>query len=139
MEIVIYVAHWRAGQAPVSLVASHTPDACWPGAGWEPVANTQPRAKLVTGGRTLPEAEHRIFSTGSRAQNVWFWHIYDGHSIAYRDPLSPIELLRIAWRYGFRRAGDQVFVRVSSNRPWSEVAGEPILTEFFSHTRTLGL
>ena len=33
-QVIIYIAYWSAGQAPVSLVASHTPDACWPGAGW---------------------------------------------------------------------------------------------------------
>lgn len=138
-EIIIYVAYWRAGQAPVSLVASHTPDACWPGAGWSQLANSTPRAPLPLAARTVADAEHRRFAAGNRPQFVWFWHLYDGRPITYQDPYSALALLQIAWRYGFRHSGDQLFVRVSSNRPWDEIAGEPILGEFFARTQVLGL
>ena len=138
-EIVIYVAYWRAGQAPVSLVASHTPDACWPGAGWNAVPTPDLRLPLTVDGRTLAPAEHRLFEADRQPQHVWFWHLYDGAPITYRDPYSPVELLRLAWHYGFRRSGDQMFVRVSSNRPWAQIAQEPLLAEFFGRTRSLGL
>lgn len=138
-EIILYLAYWRPGQASVSLVASHTPDACWPGSGWQTLTTPQPREHPVVAGRTLPTAEYRLFKSGDFPQFVWFWHLYDGRPIVYRDPYSAIELLRIAWRYGFRHNGDQLFVRVSSNRPLAEIAGEPLLAEFFSHTQALGL
>lgn len=139
VRIILYLAYWKPGQASVSLVASHTPDACWPGSGWTAQTIDQPRESLVVGARRLAEAEARYFTFGNDPQHVWFWHIYDGHPIAYRDPYSAIELLRIAWRYGFRHAGDQLFVRVSSNRPWADIAGEPLLADFFANTRALGL
>ncbi|HVU35543.1 MAG TPA: exosortase/archaeosortase family protein [Opitutaceae bacterium] len=138
-EIILYVAYWRAGQAPVSLVASHTPDACWPGSGWAPHATRTPRTTLSADNRLLPTAEYRQFTLGDFPQYVWFWHLYDGRPIAYEDPYSPVELLRIAWKYGFRHDGDQLFVRVSSNRTWSEIKHEPLLAEFFHRTRGLGL
>lgn len=139
VEIIIYVAFWPAGQAPVSLVASHTPDACWPGSGWESLPVRDPRMNLTAGPRSLPDAEHRLFQAGSRPQHVWFWHLYNGRPIAFQDPYSPRALLALALRYGFRRAGDQLFVRISSNRPWSEIAHEPPLAQFFAHTQPLGL
>ena len=120
---------------PVSLVASHSPDACWPGAGWTPRPTSEPRAVLATADRPLPEAEHRVFEAGTQPQHVWFWHIHDGQPIAYRDPYSAIELLRIAWKYGFRRDGDQLFARLSSNRPWSEIQDEPLIRDFFARVR----
>lgn len=138
-EIIIYVAYWRPGQASVSLVASHTPDACWPGSGWTAVPTGHDREQLTVARHTLPTAEHRLFQADSRPQHVWFWHLYDGKPITYRDPYSAIELLRIAWRYGFRREAPQLFVRVSSNRPWPQIANEPVLTEFFARMRPLGL
>lgn len=138
-ELVIYVAYWRAGQAPVSLVASHTPDACWPGSGWVARETPARRAHLVVSGRSLPEVEYRLFTFGDFPQHVWFWHIYDGRPLSYRDPYSAIELLRIAWCYGFRHDGDQLFVRVSANRPWSELAGEPLIADFFDRVQPLGL
>lgn len=140
-QIIIYLAHWRPGQASVSLVASHTPDACWPGSGWQLLAMppAQTRVSPVVAGRPLAPAESRQFKSGDYTEFVWFWHIYDGRPIAYRDPYSASELLRIAWRYGFRHDGDQLFVRVSSNRPWAEIVNEPLLAEFFAHTQALGL
>jgi hypothetical protein len=94
---------------------------------------------LVVGERAVADAEYRLFRSGDYPQHVWFWHLYDGRPIMYRDPYSPAELLRIAWRYGFRRDGDQVFVRFSSNRPWSQIANEPLVKELFGRLKTLGL
>jgi exosortase/archaeosortase family protein len=139
VEITLYVAYWRAGQAPVSLVASHTPDACWPGSGWVAVPAPEPQAHLTAADRTLPAAEHRIFRSAERPQHVWFWHLYNRRPIQYQDPYSPLALLELAVRYGFRHAGDQVFVRISSNRPWAEIASEPLLGDFFRRTQSLGL
>ena len=139
LQITLYAAYWRAGQAPVSHVASHTPDACWPGSGWEAVTPPPPSPPIRTDGRTLAPPEYRLFKSADFPQHVWFWHLYDGRPIAYRDPYSATELLRIAWKYGFRHDGDQLFVRVSSNVPWPVFAGEPLLAQFFAHTQPLGL
>ncbi len=138
-QLTVYLAYWRPGQAPVSLVASHTPDACWPGSGWTPAVPEQTRAALPISGYTLPEAEARLFKSGDFPQYVWFWHLYDGRPIAFRDPYSARALLAIAWHYGFTHDGDQLFVRVSSNRPWSAFAQEPLLREIFSRLQPLGL
>jgi exosortase len=139
VEIVIYLAYWRPGQASVSQVASHTPDACFPGTGWLPVAKPVLHERLPVADRTLAEAESRLFKFGEFPQHVWFWHLYDGRPITYESPYSPKALLEIAWRYGFRHDGDQLFVRVSSNVPWEAIAGEPPVVEFFANTRALGL
>jgi EpsI family protein len=138
-EVILYLAYWRPDQAPVSLVASHTPDACWPGAGWIPRPLPEARTALAMGDRTLPPAEARLFTSQRTRQYVWFWHLYDGRPILYQDPYSFRRLLAIAWRYGFRRGGDQLFVRVSSNRPWDDVAAEPFLGSFFARLRPFGL
>jgi len=138
-QITIYLAYWRAGQASVSLVSSHTPDACWPGSGWalEPLPQTQ--ARLTVSDRTLAPAEARLFKAGDYPQYVWFWHLYDGRPIAFQDPYSASALLKIAWQYGFTHEGDQLFVRISSNRPWSDFAQEPLLAEVFKRLQFLGL
>lgn len=138
-QITIYLAYWRPGQAPVSLVASHTPDACWPGSGWTAIRSANRRETLTLPSRTLAPAESRVFKNGQFPQHVWFWHLHNGHPIRYNDPYSPAELLNIALRYGFARDGDQLFVRISSNRPWSTLAHEPLLAEVFSRLQLLGL
>ncbi len=139
LQITVYIAYWAPGQASASLVATHTPDACWPGAGWEPVAMNPTRERLGTGGRETVEAEYRLFRSNGFPQYVWFWHLYDHQPVRYLDPLSPRNLLAIAVRYGFRHAGDQMFIRLSSNHPWVDIAHEPLVTEIFSHLQPLGL
>ena len=139
-QFTVYIAYWAPGQASVSRVASHTPDACWPGSGWaaQPVADAHEIPALP--GLSISAGEHRIFqnSTGF-AQHVWFWHIYDGHVISYRDPYSIPALFQIALHYGFRRPGEQFFVRLSSNRPWAELQHEPLVREILTNLTRVGL
>ena len=139
-QITLYVAYWRPGQAPVSLVASHTPDACWPGTGW--VLERAPDGRLEEPSidrRPIAGAESRYFTNQGFPQYVWFWHLYDGRPIPYQDPYSFRRLLSIAWRYGFRHSGDQLFVRVSSNRPWPSLEPEAFVRDFLARLRPLGL
>ena len=139
MEITLYLAYWRPGQAPVSLVASHTPDTCWPGSGWVLQSPPFSPPSLVVGGRTLASPEAEFFENGGYPQYVWFWHLYAGRPIPYVNPYSIRRLLGIAWRYGFQHDGEQLFVRVSSNRPWAEVAAEPLVEQLFGGVRAYGL
>jgi hypothetical protein len=139
-QVTFYVAYWAAGETPVSFVASHTPEACWPGAGWIALPADPLLPKPTLPGRTLPPAEYRLFRrVDGFDEHVWFWHIYDGRVIAFRDPYSVPALLRIALDYGYRRQGDQVFVRISSNQPWSVLATEPLFQEVLTNLSHLGL
>ncbi len=138
-RVILYVAYWSEGQASVGLVGSHTPDACWPGAGWVSTDIPDPRTELRVGGRTLPEAQHRLFTAEGYPQHVWFWQLYDGRIVEVGDPRSVPSLIRIALRYGFRKGGRQAFVRVSSDRPWAEIAQEPFVGTFLDRARVLGL
>jgi hypothetical protein len=133
------LAYWRPGEAPVSLVDAHTPDSCWPGTGWEakPVPDT--RSVLKLGGRMLAPAECRLFALNQFETRVWFWHLYGGRPVVFVDPHSAISLVKLAWHFGLGSQRDQLFVRVSSNRSWDEIAAEPILTRFFENLSPLGL
>jgi len=64
---------------------------------------------------------------------------YDGRSIAQTDPRSAVMLLKLAWRYGFRTAGEQMFVRISSNRPWAEIRDDPLVTGILARLQPHGL
>lgn len=140
LQLNVYAAYWPTGAAPVSLVASHTPDACWPGAGWRPQPAPVPRLVVATPAGPLPPAEHRVFrSQRDVRQEVWFWHLYNGRPINYRDPYSIPALLELALHYGFSREGPQCFIRITSNQPWEKFADEPLLAEILARARPLGL
>ncbi|ATC62682.1 hypothetical protein CMV30_01140 [Nibricoccus aquaticus] len=139
LQITAYLAYWPGGQSTVSLVASHTPDACWPGAGWQPDSSASSRETLALGPHTLPPAEHRFFTHERYPQHVWYWHLNDGQVIHHDGLGSPLKLLRLALRYGFRRDGDQFFIRISSNQPWEKIAQDPLLADILKNLHPLGL
>lgn len=139
LQITVYLAYWSPGQVPVSLVAAHTPEACWPSGGWMAEPVTPAERPFLAGGRPLPAPEYRAFTQGGFLQNVWYWHLYDGRSIAQTDPRSAVMLLKLAWRYGFRTAGEQLFVRISSNRPWEEIRDDPLVTGILARLQPHGL
>lgn len=137
--INVYVAYWSPGQVRVSSVAAHTPDACWPGSGWSSRPLIAPPSPFLVAARRVPAPEYRTFINSGDLRHVWYWHLYDGTSIAQGDPRSAVALLKIAWHYGFRTAGEQMFVRVSSNRPWDEIQDEPLVAEIFAGLASHGL
>lgn len=137
IQLTVYLAYWSPGQVPVSLVASHTPDLCWPGAGW--VSLDRARVPLRLAGAALPAAEFRRFRNGDFPQNVWFWHLYDGDPISYDPPTDPQALLKLALHYSFRHGGDQLFVRISSNHPWPVLARESLVQDIVNRLKPLGL
>jgi hypothetical protein len=59
--------------------------------------------------------------------------------INYRDPYSVPALVELALQYGFKREGEQYFVRLSSNRPWEQLANEPLLGQIFGNLSRIGL
>jgi hypothetical protein len=94
----------------------------------------------VLAGSSIAAGEHRFFQSAQGfPQNVWFWHVHDGRVINYQDPYSVPALIKIALQYGFRRQGDQLFIRISSNHPWTELAGEPLVQEIVANLAPLGL
>lgn len=139
LELTVYLAYWPAGQVPVSSVAAHTPDACWPGSGWKVKLNSDLRSPLTIGQRQLETAEYRQFTQRDYLQHVWYWHIYDGRVIHPEGVRSPRQLLVMAFKYGFHRDGEQLFVRISSNQPWETIANEPLLQEIFARLKPFGL
>ena len=139
VQLTVYLAWWNAGQSTVSSVSMHTPDACWPGSGWSAAPVESPRVNLTLDERVLPVAEVRNFANAGRPQRVWFWHLYNGRPLVYVDPRQPVELIRMVWREGFTRNGTQLFVRVSSNQPWSALETEPLVRQIFANLQQLGL
>jgi len=138
LQITVYLAYWLPGQAPVSLVSSHTPDACWPGSGWiaRPEASTE---LTLTRPSALPAAQYREFRQAERVQYVWFWHLYRGELVTDVDPFSPAQMIRVVLRYGIRSEAEQVFVRISSNQPWEHFDHEPLTEEIIRQLHPLGL
>lgn len=139
-QVTVYVAWWPAGGASVSTVAAHTPEACWPGAGWQAVPGAEQRGELALGqGVRVGEAEKRAFISRDYPQKVWFWHLVDGRPMRAFDPRSWREQLAVFWQRGVRREEAQAFVRISSNVEWERLASDPLLAKVVAGVAELGV
>lgn len=120
--VSIYVATWPAGGSTPAQVALHTPEVCWPSSGWKLLPETMP-GPLPAGAQT------RAFEApNGEKQYVFYWHLYDGLPVANFNPRAPFEMMALALRYGFRAPAPQAFLRISSDRTWSEIRHDaPVL------------
>jgi hypothetical protein len=141
--VTVYVAYWGPGAMPTQLVASHTPDRCWTSSGWTCEAMKHgvplPNAAPVT----MP-GEWRIFSTnGGQRLNVQFWHLVGGATYDYGDRFNQVPSIWRWWRDAARQVvsapPEQYFIRVTSDRPFAELAGNPGWEQLLGGLARLGL
>lgn len=139
--LTVYIAYWPAGRTSVSTVASHTPEACWPGAGWEldPARSASRHSLAFATGGGAADAEYRFFKNREVPQNVWYWHLYDGKPIRPFNPRSWQELTGVFLRDGIRSDQAQMFVRLSSNLGWEQLSGEPLVQTILRRLGPVGI
>lgn len=119
LRLSVYVAYWQPGKMSSRLVAGHTPDVCWVGAGWKctkrgeaiPVVSSaahetpasvtlslRSRARPEVApspplgsvpGPQFPPAEARTFVANDTTEYVWFWHLVDGVPQSYGTGTQP--------------------------------------------------
>jgi hypothetical protein len=88
LRLSVYIAYWAPGKMSSRLVAGHTPDVCWVGAGWE-CTERQAVDGMSVNGRKLPEVETRAFVANATTEYVWFWHLIDGRPQSYGTGKEP--------------------------------------------------
>lgn len=153
LRLSVYAAYWQPGKMSARLVAGHTPDVCWVGAGWTCTARDEVsnyleanpgtgayRLHSVPVGGTppsrsdrlqsiLPPAEARTFVAQGTTEYVWFWHLVDGHPQSYgtgREPPWHAMFTDMIGR-GFEQRAEQFFIRLSSPQQLDDPVLQPVL------------
>ncbi len=113
--ISIYAAYWTPGKMSHRLIATHTPDVCWTGAGWE----CREAGQTTLGAEPV---EHRVFQARDSIEHVAFVHYAGGKPVRYGTLQEPPwhGMVSDIWRRGLAQRDEQLFVRISSNRPLRE-------------------
>jgi hypothetical protein len=109
-RVSVYIAYWSPGRMSHRLVATHTPDVCWVGGGWEK------RASGDTSGAApkLPTGEARLFVARGNPEHVWFWHLVGTESKRYGTGHVPPwhAALTEVFRKGLNQREEQFFIRI---------------------------
>jgi hypothetical protein len=129
-RISIYVAYWEPGRMSSRLIASHTPDVCWVGAGWERLEAKM--AQRLTGpeGINIAEAELRRMRQRTSEEWVLFWHFSGKERVSYGAAAPPWSAILTDLARGFDQRGEQFFVRISTPHATERLAGASPLQAF---------
>jgi hypothetical protein len=143
-RLSVYVAWWEAGRMSPRLVATHTPDVCWPGNGW--VRDRTAEAKLGAlsgefGATNFAPGEARVFLMQGKPEYVVFWHKVGDEMLSYKTGFAPPwwAWLDEMWRAGLNLRKEQLFVRISSDKPLQETWGRAELEPLRKALLELGL
>jgi hypothetical protein len=140
----VYVAYWSPGKMPTRLVASHTPDRCWTENGWRCLDMRFKQVEKIDGAALQP-AEWRLFEppAGGQPMYVLYWHLVEGRVYDYGERFNAVPHPVLWWKDALQQAmhgsREQHFVRVTSNRPFSELRGDPAFEALLRGLSDLGL
>jgi hypothetical protein len=128
-RLSVYIAYWQPGRMSHRLVAGHTPDVCWVGAGWKKISATTILNLRTSDGRILPPGESRTFNANGTDENVWFWHLVGNQSKSYQAGDRPPWYAAITdlWKKGLNQRDEQFFIRLSSNLKLEDLQDSPTL------------
>lgn len=121
-RLSVYIAYWAPGKMSHRLVAGHTPDVCWVGAGWTK-EDARSGVLLADGkGGMIQPAEMRVMSLNGHREYVVFWHLLDGRVVSYGTGWRPPwhAFWDDIWAMGIKQRQEQFFLRISSNLPLAE-------------------
>lgn len=148
-EIMVYVAYWFPGSEPYSSVAIHNPDSCWVIAGWDVLERESNRSVEMAGSR-LKGHEYGLYGKEGNEVHVIFWHLLGGEPNEHiKDMIwtssgldsfkRQFYFIYNMYQMGFDLGQDQLFVRISSNKPFEEIEESGELAEILSALEGLGL
>lgn len=148
-EVMVYVAYWYPGSEPYSSVAIHNPDSCWVIAGWDVLERESNRSAEMAG-YALKEHEFGVYQKEGNEVDVLFWHLLGGEPNKYIKHMlwtsSGVDSFKRQFYFifnmyqmGFDLGQDQLFVRISSNKPFEALEESGELEEILSALEGLGL
>ncbi|MFU8848694.1 MAG: exosortase-associated EpsI family protein [Opitutales bacterium] len=148
-QVMVYVAYWLPGSEPYSSVAIHNPDSCWVIAGWD-VLERESNRRADLAGFSLKEHEFGIYRKSGSETHVLFWHLLGGEPNQYIKNMiwtssgldsfkRQFYFIYNMYQMGFDLGQDQLFVRISSNKPFEEIEASGELQEVLAALQALNL
>mgnify|MGYP001326040078 CR=1 FL=1 len=148
-KIMVYIAYWLPGSEPYSSVAIHNPDSCWVIAGWN-IKERESARMMRLAGCQLKQHEWGIYEKQGADTHVMFWHLLGGEPNEYIEKMvwtkSGIDSFKRQFYFifnlyqmGLDLGKEQLFVRLSSNKPFNTLEKDPYFKSILDSLRVLGI
>ena len=148
-KVMVYVAYWLPGSEPYSTVAIHNPDSCWVIAGWK-IKNRESARKMRLAGFQMKQHEWGIYEKKGADTHVIFWHLLGGEPNEHIEKMvwtnsgldsfkRQFYFIYNLYQMGFDLGKEQIFVRISSNKPFDLLEKDPYFKNIIDNLRVLGI
>ncbi len=139
-EVGVYIAYWEPGKTAVRMVGVHTPDTCWVQNGWTCTDRESGVSKEI-GDTSLKPGEFGTYQIRDHVAHVLFWHLVGDrvHGYEQQGMHNIFAPLHDIVNFGLNQRQEQYFIRVSSNRPFSEIWDDPGFAQLMQDIAALGL
>ena len=132
----VYLVYWRAGQAPIQSVATHSPENCWVQNGWKCL---EWKDNFTLGPKDMsavPGSWRRFLSPSNQHFDVQYWHVVEGkiRNFGYRQNVSTYAFNWVREGTGqmIRGLPEQYFIRITSRRQFNEFSDDASFLQIMS-------
>lgn len=150
LQVIVYAAYWTPGKVTTADAGTHNPDSCWVNAGMVRGERLYSQSGDIAG-RAFTPYEYGTYSKDGRTTYVMFWHLvqgepqrYEAQKEGWRNGLAgrierlPLVLEDIR-RYGLNQKREQLFIRISANKPLDAIKGDSAFDALLSSVGGLGI
>lgn len=148
-RVMVYVAYWLPKSQPYSMVGLHNPDSCWVIAGWD-IKERENARQATLAGCALKSHEWGVYQKAGEDTYVMFWHLLGGEPNEYIKHMTwtqaGVDSIKRQFYFiynilqmGLDLGRDQLFVRISSNKPFDELQHDPHFKHLLESFRVLGI
>lgn len=148
-RVMVYAAYWLPRSQPYSSVAIHNPDSCWVIAGWD-IIEREVGCLDPIAGFPLKQYEWGIYEKNGQETHVMFWHLLGGEPNEHIDKMVWTEsgadsfkrqfyFVFNLFQMGLDLGRDQLFLRISANKPFEELEDDPDFVRILDQLSVLGI
>lgn len=150
LQVLVYAAYWGPGKVTTADAGTHNPDSCWVNGGMVRTERMYGVEDKFDGVTVLPY-EYGVYVNKTQPIYVLFWHLVQGEPQRYEEQKEgwrnglagrierlPLVLADVR-RYGLNQKREQLFIRISANRPLDMLREDPRFAEVLSAVKGLGV
>ena len=144
-KVNVYLSHWNQESAKRGEYQAHSPDICFPMAGWKSLFSEYEKELRGDGWVAVP-TQFRIFAAADSTVQMVFWHLRNGRLSGDMMGLGgrwtvrfPLKARRLIDAISSGSDSDEVFIRITTSGEIEELIRTELWTQLIPPLAELGV